>query len=446
LISFEIRLARTHQSRLEYPFFDIKTDAMETQTPLQGLVDRTITDVRKALQLKSPKTDKALIIQKIAPNSPASLLGLTSGDFLLSLNDGDGVSCDKFEQAIEEGPFTYCFYLASNRQLLTFRSNGIPLGIVVQQQTASIIKNYSWLSGKADDIYEIWKRYEDQAITQLVETWSEKGRFKWENRKIPRFLRRVFGLTPLEKLFAGIGFYEAGSHEIGIDFIEEYLNDHIYDYTVNYGAVAMHYIALEYRRCGDTQKSVELMEEAYEYCSLDRIANKLKMYNGKLVARNQSKEWLGKKFPIDYSLPIYEQAGECRLSETLGTLQAHQVLVICLLGPYRSNGPYDEFMNAFIRCQRYFDNIIAGLHVCTSAESNTHWLKHENIARKKGLPFHVLHDEDDTVSEAVDTSLSTDIYILDKDGIVVSASKLNSEIELWALIEARTNIALKSTN
>ena len=77
--------------------------------------------------------------------------------------------------------------------------------------------------------------------------------------------------------------------------------------------------------------------------------------------------WTGRAFPVSYSLSTLEgDKKTVALRETLAAMAPHQLLCVCLLANYRSNGPYYDFLNRYHNYATYFAPYLAGLHVITA--------------------------------------------------------------------------------
>ena len=117
----------------------------------------------------------------------------------------------------------------------------------------------------------------------------------------------------------------------------------------------------------------------------------------------------------------------------LAAMAPHQLLCVCLLANYRSNGPYYDFLNRYHNFATYFAPYLAGLHVITAepkryADRAAHYEREAEV-RALPLPFELLLEEGEVVSALMPTG-SPFILLLDRQGTIVYEGELEG-VEWW---------------
>ena len=168
----------------------------------------------------------------------------------------------------------------------------------------------------------------------------------------------------------------------------------------------------------------------------------------------------GHIFPIDYRLPVVDPrvrlpGPDClslTLSEVLARLKPHQVALVVLLGGYRTNGPYSQAMEMLGHFHPVIAERLGAVHVITSALGfsakdrafTESWMRGETYALQRGVPLVVFTDGDDMVANAVRTTHSPTIYLLGRDGSVLTESSLDDDGPIWealAILDANGRAA-----
>ncbi len=407
---------------------------------LSPLLDHSIhSTATRRVNKSQVKLANGMVISDLADHSPASALGLEAGDYLLLVDGEPACNIDFNLLGVEPERRTFEFYKTKSYEKLIVKFDGLPLGIKLGVSDETLVSNYNWYRGEPEDLVKLWQNHRDGAIKQLVQKWIRKKVLFWE-RKVPSVISRILLLDEREILFTGVGLYEDDQFDAGIHYVQRYLQQYSHRWTTEYTAIALYYMALEHIRRGDEETGIETMETAYEYCNLDRIGNRLGLLGGELIEDRATARLQGERFPIDYELKSLDGKKVESLGRRLSGLQAHQLMAVCSLGPYRSNAPYDTFMQRFIHLHRHFPRVFAGLHVITGGDHNKHWLRHEKLAIERDLPITVLTDPDQSVMAALESTTSPDLFFLDKDGIVVSTIDLENELDVWQLLWQRMNI------
>jgi hypothetical protein len=149
--------------------------------------------------------------------------------------------------------------------------------------------------------------------------------------------------------------------------------------------------------------------------------------------------WLQRRFPLAYEYPTIDvkTPRSVALAAALATMSNDQLLAVCLLGSYRSNGPYADFLLRWWNYATYFAPFFAGLHVLTSrtqrhAGRAAHHAREAEV-RAIGCPFHLLHERDEAVLRAVQPTRSPAVFLLDRTGMVVYEGLLDV-VDVWDVL------------
>ena len=122
------------------------------------------------------------------------------------------------------------------------------------------------------------------------------------------------------------------------------------------------------------------------------------------------------------------------LSGTLQQMDSAELLGVCMLGGFRCNRDYDEFMHRWAHYSAFFGPFLSGLHVITATTEvevqQPQEYRGEAICRAAGLPMVVLHDYRAFVQRAVKPAAIPTIYLVDQAGTCVHEGRLTA-CDLW---------------
>jgi hypothetical protein len=125
------------------------------------------------------------------------------------------------------------------------------------------------------------------------------------------------------------------------------------------------------------------------------------------------------------------------LADALAALGHDQLLCVCLLASYRSNGPYSELLQRWRNFMAYMGEFLGGLHVLTM-ETKRHPNREyhyecEARVRALGRPFHLLHEHDMGVVRVIEPPGSPAVFLLDRTGTVVYHGRLDA-VDMWDVL------------
>jgi hypothetical protein len=366
---------------------------------------------------RMPRPVGCLVVEKVALRSVAAAAGIGPGD-LLSLVDGSPAARESpklFNHRAAKR--LYSFHSKARHEQVELATTGIDIGTELDYTAEAIHARFKPSDPDLTALERLWELGDCKALLQLSRAALAAG----GNEGTPALL------------FEGVGLWEAGQYPAGLERIEQYVTRYGRDWTMNFRAIGMHYLGLEDLRTGHRDLGLAKLEDAFEYSPLASTADAIAEITG-VRPPLETPLWLGRSFPCDYALPTLE--GEKKtvgLGLTLGRMAERQLLGVCVLCSYRSNGPYYEFLGRFHNYATWFAPFLAGLHVITAepkryADRAAHYRREDEL-RALPLPFELLL-EDGQVMTALNPTGSPFVVLLDRAGTVVCEGELDG-VMLW---------------
>jgi hypothetical protein len=388
-------------------------------------VEEFIRSHVKALQASSgarpPRAASCLAVEKLASVSVAAHAGVGAGDLLAFVDGTPAARLDPRLYTHRATKRLYTFFLKARGEQVELATSGIEIGVKLAHTAEAIKALYKPASSSSVDLEKLWEYREYATLLELsTATTRLKG-----GRETPALL------------FEGVGLYETGHPDEGMVLVNEYFQKYGRNWTMNFAAIALHYIAQYALRQGNREHGLEVMRRGFDYFAIERTADALGELTGVRPPMDVPK-WVGKKYPGDYALPILERgSGTVSLKDTLAGMDREKLLVICLLASYRSNGPYSDFLQRWVNCATWFKPFFHGLHVLTMEakrypDREFHY-QMEDAAHAAGLPFALLHDADGEAHLPINPDRSPCVLTLDCTGTIVGESDLEA-VQLWDML------------
>lgn len=392
----------------------------------------------------SPHT--CLTVDKVAPVSIAAAAGIRQGDLLVEVDRTPAFNVNFKEMTDPHARHRYRLFRPSAHEWREVTATGAPLGVRLAPSTEALVNRAGWRGFEWDDLVTLWERQD----------WGALARAAGRIQSPPLWLQLVGmfvgGGTSREgspaSLMLAAARYELGRPQEAMPGIREYRLRWQKDWTVNFMAIAQYYFGLDAIRTGDEAKGLQDLMQAYETWPSERIREKIEEVTGRDLPRKTS-PLENKPFSVNYSLPYENSKGQANLAASVRELERDQLQVLCLLGSYRVNGPYIDFLTYCMRLVRHFPDYLAELHVvCESTTASKlansdlkeeardairSFLVEEEQLRKQGLPFVVLHDEEGTLGAAVGLRSSPHVLVLDFRGTVLHDGEFD-EVKFWELL------------
>jgi hypothetical protein len=391
---------------------------------LAAFIAGHVKAVRHEPSERQPRPVGCLVVEKVAARCVAAAAGVQRGDWL-TLVDGSPAARESPQlYAHKAAKRLYSFYSTARKQATELATTGIDIGVAVDYTAEAVHARFKPHDPDLSALARLWELGECKTLLELSRAaLAVKG-----NEGTPALL------------FEGVGLWEAGQYQPGLERIQEYIARYGRDWTMNFRAIGMHYLGLEALRSGHRDFGLAKLRDAFQYSPLEGTAEAIAEITG-VRPPMETPVWLGRAFPCDYALEALE--GEKKtvgLGETLGRMAEHQLLCVCVLCTYRSNGPYYELLGRFQNYATWFRELLAGLHVITAepkryADRAAHYRREDQL-RALPLPFELLLEKGQVMT-ALAPQYSPFVVLLDRSGTVVFEGELDG-VKLWdALARAR---------
>jgi hypothetical protein len=377
---------------------------------------------------------ECLEVDDVAPTSIAAKAGVKVGDLLVRIEDMPATRVDLDSMLATDDHYDYTFYSPSSASSLRLRASGAPIGMNLTPSTETIKEQFRTEPGDWGDLLTLWYRGAWDALERAAAPFVPRG--------VLGGLRGLFGKAPKRNtpalVMLGATLCETGRQKEGVKLIREYQDNYVRDWTMDFAGLASYYLGREAWELGDQDTALQLFEEACadNYC--DRIADGIEELTGERPVAADESSLEGQEFPLDYDLPDDRGKRRISLASSLSAMNDRQLLVVCLLGDYRTNGPYFGLMRSYHRWAVHFPAHFAPMHVITEnaklgsshSEAIEHWLGAEKAARQAGIPLFVLDDADGLVGGAIDPPGSPHALIVDRHGKVLFGG-IFDEVDMW---------------
>jgi len=381
-------------------------------------------------------TDSPFVVARMAQRCVAAQIGVGQG-WMCDLPDeaGDGLADPHLYRSGTERR-RYLFTRPDGAEQIALTTTGVNVGVELVRTPEHLMQRYDPLQPDETALLELWRQGEWEALKKLA--WrtltQQRGAAGVLNTGLfARFLgggKIKLRNTPA-LLFHGAALYESGQRKEGMEQITEFKVQYGHQWPTSYLAVAHFYVALEKAAGGNRDLAVDLMVQAYMLDPLDRVADTVESLVGR---RPSNRFWYGERFP-DYNLDGVDGSSKnIKLYDCLYTMDDSQLMAVCLLGGFRGNAQYSEFMRRYVNYAAWFGDFLYELHVIThrtvrDSDRPEHYFG-EDLALRSGAPFRVLEDYRAFVQRAIKPHTIPAIYLINKQGYVVHEGQLGP-VDLW---------------
>lgn len=382
---------------------------------------RQIRSVKRTPGAPTPRSAQCQLVTKVAAHGVAAQAGIVAKD-LLALVDGLPAARAPSRLYLTRAERrSYAFHSPERHERIELETTGIEIGMLLEPTTSAIRATYKPERNDPTAQAILWAGGDWDGLERITAKTMAGGR----ERDTPALL------------FHGAALYETGRREPGFSEIREYLDRHAENWTSDFAGIGLYYAALEAKKQG-ARNAAALFQQAWECGRSDRIAGLIEKATG---ARPQPlpSRWLQRRFPVKYAYPAFEVSSPHTVSlrSTLESMTNDQLLAVCLLASYRSNGPYADFLQRWRNYATYFRDLLAGLHVLTT-KTERQWdrayhYECEAELRLLGHPFQLVHEHDAAVTRTVMPAASPAIFLLDRTGTVVYEGRLDA-VDVWDVL------------
>ena len=379
--------------------------------------------------VNAPHLGQGLRIEEIAAGSPAHVLGLKIGDTLLNFNSAAALTTDICETLLASKTANYSFYQPRNGTLLHVKTASLPLGIRTAPNSAGIVQKYQRENFYGSEgWFTLWER-EDYPRLKLAAQAVMKQSI------VGKLFRRDNNFPPAD-LMLGICEIETGDVDAGFSILDTF-SQSMYDWTTDYHAVVYFYRGLRAQRGGDMSKMQEQLTFALD-SNLDskRINDVAKAAGVETVQRGSM---VGRNLSLDYQLTHLKGGqGATDIKALLDAMPKEQVLPLCLMPYYRSNGPYDAALLAYINAYPSMKDNMHKLVVMTDQKERrkdrSHWFHHEDMMGRLKIPLLVLLEETASFGSDLNLQFAPSFVALDKSGQVVWNGDICDDYAYWDML------------
>ncbi len=402
------------------------------QERLQSFLQTQIQDFQRFPAPQPPNPAICLQVDKLAPLSVAGLAGIQPGDLLVTINGGAAGSLDPKLHRTEEPETQFVFFNPERGEIIRLETSGIDLGFTLKATPEAVEANFVPASSDFELLLILWKAGRWAALEKLCRECLPKtgimsrlfggGQSDGKSRNSPALV------------LLGAALWEQGKREEGAKLIDEYDRDYVSSWTLNYRALTEYYQARQYLETGENEDALDLLGEAFLDEPFPQIASLIEQLTGERPMTSPH-VLVGQPIPVEYRLRRLDGApGRQSLREALAQMPPEKVMLVCLMDGYRGNGPYNDFMHFFRNVAKHAKPFLYRMHIITMneirKEEYSWYFEAEDKAREERLPFDVLHDEDETVTDAFFIDRCPFTFAVTADGTIISADMMESP-DFW---------------
>jgi len=360
--------------------------------------------------------------------------------FLVSVNGESAANVDIWQLAVRQFNNKYIFYDSSQNTEVHVTSNGVPLGCELNKTTPAVVSEYLNGAGKWNELKILWVRSDWDALKTVCLHLYKPLVYSWTAALCCQKRRHRRQHDVIELLW-GAHLFESGEFERAaeqFDFFASRCQNH----TTDYYSILMYYQSREYLAHGDQAQALEAIYDAFESSPEEKYKPYIAAIGGEIPST--ASPHVGLTMPL-YNFPLHsDRAQTSSLRSALDSLPLGRFLVVCALGSYRVNGPYNEFMRKMIVCFRCFPEYFSAIHVVTCNDDETvrlrraYFFVQEEALVASGVDVKVLFDVDDQLGSFLQSNNSPTVLMLNKRGSIVCGqhSDVDTEIDLWKTLNS----------
>ncbi len=409
-----------------------------------------------------PLNDNARMILRVYSGSPAHTLGLDVGWRLLSIN-GEGPS-EHIIRAAEMKESSFLFADAGGSRCFALEDQKWPFGMVaVPWPGQSLHERVASADFDLEDLLSFWREgifwpYSDliePLMTYLSVSPGLAGLLARRNAVHERIAKHhdftammVLGLAnALDRNFDAAAFYVNAAYE-SADRADQG------SYAPIFYSLGLYTESLIYEARGDRQEAMAAIQQASVMTpEVMAIRSRVSELTEQPLSTDMP-PWTLDNFPVDYRLPAFDPIQErnspfanVSLSKAIASLGDQELLIIMVMGGYRSNYYYNRDLARLADLHHAFPGTIAGVHVIvagTYALDPDHRRDCEDHAARLGLPFSIIWDEEDAVSRRIAPAGFPARFMIDQSGKILATELLMDEEGYWSAFSRMSALTPKA--
>lgn len=411
--------------------------------------------------LISERTGKAKKVSRVYRGTPADEIGIQDGWLLMTI-DGKPVPDTFLEDCYSAPPKQIVFFDPQEQICIQLLDHGMPLGMELRQTfNKDLVKTTReglfhrnelfepWMDD-AKDTYKSLKRHIETALLPwyLLPLYFIPLPDSWIEALIPTNLKRKMMLKNKAregKVAYALALLEDGERDWAEKFAESYFIEDAADnssgsLTSIIGA-AFYVRAVTAFSRGEEEYGKEQVLNGLYYC--DKATPLLDLYFKKFGGFYLPvlDKYIGHRFPLaDYMFEAKDPFDLCESTEKtlelpkkIDALKDDEFGFVCMLGSYRSNGPFLEDLHLLKGFQDNpetrpkFAIAITALDDVNWHAANKYRYQQEKKHRENGLDLEIGYDLDGEICGMLDFSKSPTWFMIGNGGIVLASGDLYGE-------------------
>ena len=390
------------------------------------------------------------MISTVHESSPAFLLRIKPGWLLISVNgkpyDARSIFLKKFKVA-SFGQSKYEFYDPATKQSYLLKGKYWPFGIVLTQPPSKIadtLLNNGNVS--ITDIHNLWSLGLIPAMGELYPALeaccADKAGHARPTALPPKNEPFPIGVHVDLTAALSLSAFAAG-HMERAEYIHRLTEARLKESlsTSNYTKSLHAYVGSVLSDLKeDHEQAIKFAQRAYKITpDVAEVRSQLERLTGETHAPVAPE--IGPEFKIEYELPNIDPVGEVpstgkmiSFQNTLDQLGTNQLLLVFVMGSYRSNSYYTDDILAAAPIFKAFLNKVKAVHVICEGDYTLYpedRKDFEKLAMSFKLPLTILYDREKTVSSKINASGYPCRFFYNKKGELLSTEKLWDETAIW---------------
>lgn len=378
----------------------------------------------------SPEQGREVV--SVADPSIAASSGIRAGDRLLLVNGRPAANVNIYEHRKSDQDLVLLFERASGNERMELRTKGASIGVNLRNIAKPLDESADPLT-EYQSLLPLWENGRWKELHSETERRLNVGLSK---RLVMMMNRKSTDSSPAA-LFQAAATYELGNRLAGYKSIDALRANYEKTWPKECKAVAEYYSAREQLKVKEQRKAEKILHDAIELWPSSRISQSYAELSGRRSGRRI--DWSNKIFPEMYQLPGVGKSGDVSLSQTLEGMKRHQLLFLVLLGGFRSNEEYAQYVRRFMHWMIHFQPFMVAMHTITTTRDRAigvslpEHLQDEEQAIRRRFPISVAWDRDHQVHDRIQPTASPWPMLLNHQGRVLHVG-MPSDVEWWQLL------------